>query len=229
MSPAPDNMEQQRLRMVAKQLENRGIRDRGVLDAMRQVPRERFVAERYEEFAYDDGPLPIPEGQTISQPYVVALMIQALRLTPDDHVLEVGTGSGYAAAVISRIVSEVYTVERFELLGDFARQNLTGAGYDNVHVLVGDGTLGWLKYAPYNAIIIAAGGPGVPDALKTQLVVGGRLVIPVGSEQRAQRLVRVTRLGDDQYDEETFGHVRFVPLIGKQGWDKEERRWSDIF
>lgn len=227
-SPEP-NMEKEREQMVARQIEGRGLRDPAILAAMREVPREAFVSERHRQFAYDDGPLPILEGQTISQPYVVALMIQMLYLKPEDRVLEIGTGSGYAAAILSRIASEVHTVERVESLVQYAQQNLAAVGYENVHVHHGDGTLGWPEYAPYNAIIVAAGGPQVPQALKDQLAVGGRLVMPVGSEQRAQRLVRLTRLDEDEYEQETLSHVRFVPLIGEQGWEKEERRWLDLF
>jgi protein-L-isoaspartate(D-aspartate) O-methyltransferase len=227
-SPEP-NMEKEREQMVARQIEGRGLRDPAILAAMREVPREAFVSERHRQFAYDDGPLPILEGQTISQPYVVALMIQMLYLKPEDRVLEIGTGSGYAAAILSRIASEVHTVERVESLVQYAQQNLAAVGYKNVHVHLGDGTLGWPEYAPCNAIIVAAGGPQIPQALKDQLAVGGRLVMPVGSEQRAQRLVRLTRLDEDEYEQETLSHVRFVPLIGEQGWEKEERRWLDLF
>lgn len=228
VSPEP-NMEKQREQMVARQIEGRGLTDPAVLAAMREVPREAFVSEKHRQFAYDDGPLPIPEGQTISQPYVVALMIQMLHLKPEDRVLEIGTGSGYAAAILSRIASEVHTVERMEALVEYARQNLAAVGYENVHVHQGDGTLGWPDQAPYDAIIVAAGGPNIPQALKNQLAVGGRLVMPVGSEQRAQRLVRLTRLDEGDYERETLSHVRFVPLIGEQGWEKEERRWLDLF
>lgn len=227
-SPEPD-MKQLREQMVARQIEGRGLRDPLVLAAIREVPREAFVSFDYRHSAYEDRPLPIPEGQTISQPYVVALMIQMLHLKPNDRVLEIGTGSGYAAAILSRIASEVYTVERLELLVDYARQNLEAVGYQNVHVCHGDGTLGWPEHAPYDAIITAAGGPQIPPALKEQLVIGGRLVMPVGSEQRAQRLVRLIRKDEKEYERENLSHVRFVPLIGQQGWEKEDRRWFDIF
>jgi protein-L-isoaspartate(D-aspartate) O-methyltransferase len=222
-------MDQRREQMVAQQIEGRGLRDPAVLAAMRAVPREAFVAEGQHPFAYDDGPLPIAEGQTISQPYVVALMIEMLRLRPQDRVLEIGTGSGYAAAVLSRIVAEVYTVERIEQLVDFARQNLSGLEYDNIQVHHGDGSLGWPEQAPYDGIIVAAGGPKIPAALKKQLVIGGRLVMPVGSEQRAQQLVRLTRVEENEYDRENLSHVRFVPLIGQEAWEKESRKWLDFF
>jgi len=221
-------MEERRKQMVANQIEERGLRDPAVLAAMQTVPREAFVSEQYREYAYDDGPLPILEGQTISQPYVVALMTEMLKLKPGDRVLEIGTGSGYAAAVLSRITVEVYTVERLESLVYYARKNLAALGYDNVHVQQGDGTLGWEKHAPYDGIVVAAGGPHVPQALKEQLVIGGRLVLPVGSEQRAQRLVRLTRLNESEFDREDLSHVRFVPLIGEEGWEKESRRWLDF-
>jgi len=229
MVTSEPDMSRQRDQMVAEQLEARGICDPAVLAAMRIVPREAFVSEQYRHFAYDDGPLPILEGQTISQPFVVALMIEAVEIRAGNRVLEIGTGSGYAAAVISRIAAEVYTVERHKSLVNYARQNVVTVGYKNVHVRLGDGTLGWPEKAPYDAIIVAAGGPQVPQALKDQLVVGGRLIIPVGSEQRAQRLVKVIRVSEEEFKQQTLSHVRFVPLIGQQGWEKEEHRWLDIF
>ena len=222
-------MQQERERMVANQIKKRGLHDPAVLAAMREVPRETFVSEKQRKHAYADGPLPILEGQTISQPYVVALMTEALELKPEERVLEIGTGSGYAAAVLSRIAATVYTVERFEALVEYARANLALAGYHNVFVHHGDGTLGWPDHAPYDAIIAAAGGPNIPEALKEQLAVGGRLVMPVGSAQRAQQLVKITRLSEREYKKRKLSHVRFVPLIGEQGWEKEERRWLDVF
>jgi protein-L-isoaspartate(D-aspartate) O-methyltransferase len=227
-SPLP-NMQQERERMVANQIEKRGLRDPAVLAAMREVPRETFVSEKHRKYAYDDGPLPILEGQTISQPYVVALMTEALELKPEDRVLEIGTGSGYAAAVLSRIAAKVFTVERFEALVEYARANLALAGYQNVFLHHDDGTLGWPNHAPYDAIIAAAGGPKIPEALIEQLAVGGRLVMPIGSAQRAQQLVKLTRLPEGKYKKRKLSHVRFVPLIGEQGWEKEERRWLDTF
>ena len=227
-SPGTESVNR-REKMVSRQIENRGIYDSALLSAMRDVPREAFVAEKYEDLAYDDGPLPILENQTISQPYVVALMIEALKLKSSDRVLEIGTGSGYAAAVLGKIAAEVYTVERIEALVRFARKNMAALGYENVHVCQGDGTLGWPAKAPYQGIIVSAGGPLVPPALKAQLTIGGHLVIPIGKEQRAQQLVRVTRLEKEKYQERKLGHVRFVPLIGEQGWQKEDRRWSGFF
>ncbi|MET3577318.1 protein-L-isoaspartate(D-aspartate) O-methyltransferase [Mesorhizobium robiniae] len=213
-----------RNRMVEVHLSRRGIRDREVLDAMREVPREAFVAPGFEEFAYEDGPLPIAEGQTISQPYIVALMIEMAEIGPGDHVLEVGTGSGYAAAVMSRIVERVYTIERHAGLAGTARQRFEELGYDNIEVRTGDGTKGWPDAAPFDAILVAAGGPGAPLALQEQLDVGGRLVIPVGDEPHDQRLLKVTRTGAATYSEEDFGGVRFVPLIGEQGWPESGSR-----
>jgi protein-L-isoaspartate(D-aspartate) O-methyltransferase len=212
------DMEQARHRMVAEQIEGRGLDDPAVLAAMRQVPRELFILPKYRDHAYDDGPLPILAGQTISQPYVVALMIAKLKLEPTDKVLEIGTGSGYAAAVLSRIAAQVYTVERIEELVTFARENLALCGYGNVLVQHSDGTMGWPEHAPYDAIVVAAGGPKVPATLRNQLAVGGRLVIPVGTEPRAQRLVRITRTAPNSFHKEILSHVRFVPLIGEQGW-----------
>jgi protein-L-isoaspartate(D-aspartate) O-methyltransferase len=205
--------------MVQQQIAARGIRNPAVLEAMRQVPREAFLPEDLEEFAYLDIALPIPEGQTISQPYVVALMAEAADIGPDYRVLEIGTGSGYAAAVLSRIAHEVYTVERHKTLADQAERRLRELGYDNVHVRHGDGTLGWPEHAPYDAILVAAGGPQVPSSLREQLKVGGRLVIPVGESPGDQDLLRVTRTREDTYEEEDLGPVRFVPLVGQEGWE----------
>lgn len=229
MTSVDPAMKKQREQMVAQQIERRGLVDPAVLAAMREVPREAFVLERHRKHAYSDGPLPIPEGQTISQPYVVALMIAMLKLQPGDRALEIGTGSGYAAGVLSRIAVEVYSVERIAMLVSFAQKNLADAGIKNVFVRLGDGTLGWPEHAPYDAIVVSAGGPDIPRALKGQLAIGGRLVIPIGSEQRAQQLVRLTRQNDKDFRRENLSLVRFVPLIGKQGWEKEERRFLDLF
>ena len=207
-----------RERMVAEQIESRGVQDAAVLRAMRAVPRELFVPRASRPYAYDDTPLPILANQTISQPYVVAYMIETLRLGPADRVLEVGAGSGYAAAVLSRIAREVYTVERHRRLADYARARLARTGCDNVQVLHGDGTLGWPEHAPYDGIIVAAGGPAVPDSLRAQLAVGGRLVMPVGRSKHQQNLVLVTRQTAIDYNEESLAPVAFVPLIGDEGW-----------
>jgi len=211
-------------RMVDVQIARRGVRGRSVLDAMRKVPREAFVEPGLEEFAYEDGPLPIGEGQTISQPYIVALMIEAAEVKPGDRVLEVGAGSGYAAAVLSRIAGQVHAVERHAALGEAARRRFARLGYGNVELRVGDGTNGWPEVAPFDAVLVSAGGPAVPPALTRQLAVGGRLVIPVGEEGRAQRLLKITRKGDADYEEEDLGAVSFVPLIGEQGWAEDGRR-----
>lgn len=208
----------QRNEMVHDQIEARGVRDRLVLKAMRKVPREDFVPENLREFAFDDVPLPIAEDQTISQPYIVAFMIEALGLKGGEKVLEIGTGSGYAAAVLSEIALEVYTVERIEKLAHQAKLALKAADYFNVHVLHGDGTRGWPEHAPYDSIIVAAGGPQIPEALKLQLKNGGRLVMPVGTSRTNQELVRVTRISETHFKTEDIADVRFVPLIGEGGW-----------
>lgn len=205
--------------MIEEQLRARGIHDLRVLQAMRDVAREDFVGLDLSEFAYEDSALPIEEGQTISQPYMVALMTEALQINEGDRVLEIGTGSGYAAAVLSRVAGEVYTVERLASLAHLAAKRLVKAGYDNVHVLHGDGTLGWPEMAPFNAIVVAAGGPDVPQPLLEQLAIGGRLVIPTGPTMREQTLLRVRRVSAKKYDQEDLGAVRFVPLIGAEGWE----------
>jgi protein-L-isoaspartate(D-aspartate) O-methyltransferase len=210
-----------RKEMVDRQIAARDVRDQRVLEALRTVPREAFVPERLAEFAYDDTPLPIGEEQTISQPFVVALMAEALEIQPGDKVLEIGAGSGYAAAVLSRLAREVWTVERHPSLAREARERMERLGYRNVYVLHGDGTLGWPEQAPYDAIVVAAGGPEIPPALLDQLAPGGRLVIPIGPDLRTQNLVRVRRRQDGTVVREDLGGVRFVPLIGAQGWREE--------
>jgi protein-L-isoaspartate(D-aspartate) O-methyltransferase len=212
----------ERERMVQDQIAARGVRDAAVLAAMRRIPRECFVGTAQADAAYDDGPLPIGEGQTISQPYVVAVMTQALRLEPGDRVLEIGTGSGYAAAILSLIAAEVYTIERIESLAKRARARLAELGYANVHVRYGDGTLGWPEHAPYDGIVVTAGGPDVPPSLLRQMAVGGRLVMPVGPQPRFQRLVRVVRTGEQTWDREALEDVAFVPLVGVEGWATDE-------
>jgi protein-L-isoaspartate(D-aspartate) O-methyltransferase len=209
--------------MVDVQLAARDIRDPAVLEAMRTVPREVFVPPDLTDCAYDDGPLPIGAGQTISQPYVVAFMIAAAAAKAGDRALEIGTGSGYSAAVLALIVKEVYTVERLAVLADAARRRLDDLGYRNVDVRCGDGTLGWPEHAPYDVIIVTAGGPRVPPALLAQLAVGGRLVMPVGGDRFFQRLVRLSRQADGRVVEETMESVAFVPLIGAEGWPEPAR------
>jgi protein-L-isoaspartate(D-aspartate) O-methyltransferase len=217
-----DTCKQRRLQMVEQQLAARDIEDERVLAAMRAVPREAFVPEALLGQAYADGPLPIGSGQTISQPYIVALMREALKLSGDERVLEIGTGSGYAAAVLGHLAARVDTVERLPELAERADLQLRGLGLEQVHVHCADGSLGWPESAPYDAIVVAAGGPSVPEALKAQLAPGGRLVIPVGSGTGWQELVRVTRIGDEDFHREQLGDVAFVPLIGEQGWPRRQ-------
>ena len=216
------NLVEARDRMVQRQIVGRGIASDDVVAAFRRVPREAFVAENLREFAYEDSPLPIEAGQTISQPYIVALMIEAAGIGPADRVLEIGAGSGYAAAVMSRIARRVYTIERHDELARLARKRIAGLGYDNVEIRTGDGTRGWPEAAPFDAILAAAGGPAVPAALTRQLAVGGRLVMPVGDDLQSQRLVKITRRSENEFDEEDLGPVMFVPLIGEHGWSEDE-------
>lgn len=204
--------------MVDYQIISRGIDDPLVVEAMRRVHREAFVPDSLRDAAYEDGPLPIGAGQTISQPYIVALMTDALELRGGERVLDIGTGSGYAAAVLGCIAAEVFSIERIPELAERARKNLEAEGFDNVRVRCGDGTMGWPEEAPFDGITVAAGAPAVPEALKHQLAVGGYLVIPVGSEHISQSLLRVTRVSRDEYRSENLGGVRFVPLLGEQGW-----------
>lgn len=200
-----------RLLMVERQIRRRGVRDERVLAAIERVPRHHFVPLEDREYAYDDNPLPIGSGQTISQPYIVALMTEALRLTPQSVVLEVGTGSGYQTAVLAELAREVYSIERLETLGKEARDRLDVLGYENVTVRIGDGHRGWPEAAPFDAIIVTAAPERVPEALVEQLVDGGRLVIPVGSSFQELRLVikRGTRVENVKITD-----VRFVPMVG---------------
>src|SRR4051812_18529139 len=212
------DIRRQRDHMVNVQIAGRGVRDRLVLEAMRRVPRERFVSGGTEEFAYEDSALPIEAGQTISQPYIVGLMIQAAEIGPDDRVLEIGAGSGYAAAVMSRIADQVFAIERHDELTQRAAKRFTALGYDNIALKTGDGTHGWREAAPFDAILAAAGGPAIPQTLKDQLDIGGRLVMPVGETTTSQRLIKVVRTGATHFEEEDLGPVAFVPLIGAHGW-----------
>ena len=205
--------------MVANQVVARGVRSEKVIDAIRKVPRDDFLPKGIMEFAYEDSPLPIEAGQTISQPYIVAFMIEGLALQGGEKVLEIGAGSGYAAAVLAEIAGEVYTIERIEELAQSATTALAESGYQNVHVLHGDGTLGWPEHEPFDGIIVAAGGPEVPDSLKQQLKIGGRMVIPVGENREFQELLRVTRISETEFETEDLAAVRFVPLVGAEGWD----------
>ena len=204
--------------MVERQLKARGIVDPAILAAFRQVPREAFVAPNYTHLAYGDHPLPIEAGQTISQPYIVALMIEAAGIRQGDTVLEVGSGSGYAAAVVSRIAGKVIGIERQHQLVEVAKERLERLGYPNVEIVEGDGTGGWPAEAPYDAILAAASGSHVPRPLIDQLKAGGRLVMPIGEPGGVQQLVKVIRNADGTLGQSDLGAVRFVPLIGAEGW-----------
>ena len=208
--------------MVERHLKARGIGDPLLLAAMGMVPRETFVAEHLQEFAYEDSALPIEAGQTISQPYIVARMLELAEIKPGDKVLEVGAGSGYAAAVMSRMANKVFAIERHEELAKLARVRLKRLGYANAEIIVADGTKGLPEEAPFQAIIVSAGGPHVPEALKQQLAPHGRLVVPVG-RFGYQTLMVVRRTGENSFEEEDYGAVAFVPLIGEQGWAEPER------
>lgn len=207
--------------MVERQLKRRGISDEIILDAFRAVPREAFVAAEHADFAYGDHPLPIEAGQTISQPYIVALMIQAARVKTGARVLEVGAGSGYAAAVIGRIAERVVGIERQHELVEIARKRMRQLGYDNVEIVEGDGTRGWPEGAPYDAILAAASGSHVPEPLVEQLGPGGAIVMPVGNPGWVQHLIKVTKGVDGSLQQSDLGEVRFVPLIGEEGWSDD--------
>ena len=204
--------------MVERQLRRRGITEPDILDAFRAVPREAFISEEYAHLAYGDHPLPIEANQTISQPYIVALMVQAAAIRHGDAVLEVGAGSGYAAAVISRIAARVVAIERQHDLVEVARQRLERLGYINVIIVEGDGTRGCPDEAPFDAILAAASGSHVPSALIAQLAPNGRIVMPLGEPGLPQELVKVTKQDDGILKQENLGGVRFVPLIGEEGW-----------
>ena len=219
-----DDFAARREEMVRAHVAGRGVRDPAVLEAMRRVPREAFVAASLQGRAYDDGPLPIEDGQTISQPYIVALMLEAAALRPGDRVLEIGAGSGYASALASLIALHVDAVERHAGLAETARERLARLGYVNIDVHCADGSGGWPEGAPFDAILVAASGPRVPAALREQLAVGGRLVMPVGGSLWEQRLVRVTRRGEREFSETDLGGVVFVPLIGEHGWAPDADR-----
>ncbi len=204
--------------MVRRQIEARGILDPLILDAFREVPREEFVDEGQRQWAYDDHPLPIEAGQTISQPYIVAVMIEAAEIRPGDKVLEIGAGSGYAAALMSRIAREVIGIERQHDLVEVAQERLQRLGYDNVKIVEGDGTRGCPDEAPFDAILAAASGSHVPKPLIDQLAPGGRLVMPIGDPGWVQELVKLTKRPDGTTEQKNLGGVRFVPLIGEEGW-----------
>jgi protein-L-isoaspartate(D-aspartate) O-methyltransferase len=217
-----------RSEMLVQQLAERGVRDPLVLEAMASVPRELFVPPAYARYAYVDSPLPIKQGQMISQPYMVARMIEAAGIDRTSRVLEVGTGSGYAAAVLAHIASEVYTIERHAELARDAEARLARLDIHNAFVRHGDGTLGWPEKAPFDAIVVAAGAPEAPRALVEQLGPGGRLVIPIGMTAWEQRLVRIARIGPGEVSVQDLGAVVFVPLIGEQGWRGIHARDPDV-
>jgi len=214
-----EDYKKERLAMVEDQLRKRGIWDERVLEAMAKVPRHFFVYADYQAAAYEDHPLPIGEGQTISQPYMVAVMTQSLDLKGEERVLEIGTGSGYQTAVLAELARTVYTVERIQLLIQRAQKVLRELSYENIYFLAGDGTKGWPEKAPFDGIIVTAGAPEIPQTLISQLTEGGRLVIPVGPRY-TQTLYKVTRKGKHFKEEDITGCV-FVPLVGDFGWKEE--------
>jgi len=218
MASTMTDFTREREAMVERQLKRRGITEPAILDAFLAVPREEFVAEQHAHLAYGDHPLPIEAEQTISQPYIVALMIQAAAVGPDDVVLEIGAGSGYAAAVISRIADRVIAIERQHRLVEVASERVRRLGYDNVEIVEGDGTRGCAEKAPCNTILAAGSGRHVPEPLLSQLASGGRLVMPLGNPGGIQELVKVTKDEDGLLRQESLGGVRFVPLIGAEGW-----------
>ena len=210
-----------RRRMVEEQVIARGVKDPRVIDAMLKVPRHKFVEEALAGKAYQDAPLPIGEKQTISQPYMVAVMSEALMLDGSEGVLEVGTGSGYQAAVLALLADRVYSLERIPSLARRARKVLDDNGFSKVNIRLADGTVGWQGMGPFDGIIVTAGAPKVPQEYMDQLSLGGRLIIPVG-DRESQILMRITRIGEAEYKEEKMLGCRFVPLIGNQGWKQEK-------
>ena len=216
-----DDLRERRDAMVDLQIAARGIRDPALLAALREIPRHAFVAASLRHQAYDDTPLPIEDGQTISQPYIVALMLEAACGGSSDRVLEIGCGSGYASAVAARLAAHVDAIERHPRLVALARERLARLGIANVDVRGGDGSVGWPAGAPYDAILVAAGGPRIPQALRAQLAASGRLVMPVGGADGVQRLVRLARDADGRLHESDLGAVMFVPLVGAQGWSED--------
>ena len=209
----------ERLAMVEEQLRRRGIRDESVLSAMARVPRHLFVPSGSQSEAYEDRPLLIGDGQTISQPYMVAVMTQSLDLEGKEKILEIGTGSGYQTAILAELARIVFTIERLSSLSQKSEIRLQNLGYENIYCRTGDGSKGWPEKAPFDGIIVTAGGPEIPQALKSQLSEGGRLVIPVGSRY-SQTLLKVTKMGDRFEEEEITGCV-FVPLVGESAWKEE--------
>ncbi|HNQ33774.1 MAG TPA: protein-L-isoaspartate(D-aspartate) O-methyltransferase [Methanoculleus sp.] len=214
-----DPYEREREAMVEHQIRDRGIRDERVLAAMREIPRHLFVPKGYERAAYEDRPLPIGEGQTISQPYIVAVMTEQLEIKPQDRVLEIGSGSGYQAALLAGLAGTVISIERLEGVAEQARENLARAGVTGVRIVVGDGTEGYPPEAPYDAIIVTAASPGVPEPLIEQLAEGGRLIAPIGPRD-CQDLVKLVKR-EGKVETIPLGGVCFVPLIGQFGWRGE--------
>ena len=215
-TPDGDRFEDERRRMVDSQIAARGVTDPRVLEVMREIPRHEFVPLEMQPHAYEDHPVQIGQGQTISQPYMVAAMTQELGLREEDRVLEIGTGSGYQTAILARLAAEVITIERNESLAVCARARLLEQGYANITVVIGDGTLGCPEHAPYDAIMVTAGGPRVSDSLKEQLAMGGRMVCPIGTREY-QKLIRIVRTPEG-FDERVGMGCVFVPLIGREGW-----------
>jgi len=215
-----DRYVKQRTRMVDSQIKSRGIGDQRVLKVMETIPRHFFVDEALRDQAYNDNPLPIDERQTISQPYIVALMTEALNLKGNEKVLELGTGSGYQTAILAELAERVFSIERIASLASGARKILDSLNYYNVAIRVGDGTYGWKEESPFDAIIVTAGAPDIPKTLVEQLIVGGRLVIPIGG-RHSQALIKLTRLSEDINDvnKEDLGGCRFVDLVGDHGWE----------
>lgn len=211
-------LEEEKKKLI-KELQTKGIKDENILKAFYKVPREKFISEALRKFAYDDNALPIAGNQTISQPFTVAYMTSALQVEPGNKVLEIGTGSGYQSAILCELGADVYTIERVKDLSDTAKSLLTELGY-NVHFKIGDGTLGWPTEAPFDRIIVTAGGPNIPDALLNQLNIHGRLVMPVGSMDR-QKLHIIFKT-EEGFDYKIKDNFKFVPLIGKEGWKAQE-------
>jgi protein-L-isoaspartate(D-aspartate) O-methyltransferase len=214
--PFNDLFQEERNEMVENQLFRRGIQDERVLEAMRYVPRHEFVPLEYQAFAYSDGPLPIGNGQTISQPFIVALMSELLELTGNEKILEVGTGSGYQTAILAELAEEIHSVERHAHLADAAGRCLQNLSYHNVHIHVGDGSMGFPEYSPFDGIIVTAAAPAVPQPLLDQLADGGRLVVPVGG--RGDQILELWRRKGQDFQCEGILSVAFVPLIGEAGW-----------
>lgn len=217
-----DEMSIQRSRMVERLAEHYKIKDARVLEVMNNLPRHLFVPEAIKSQAYNDNALPIASGQTISQPFIVARMTELLELKSAEKVLEIGAGSGYQTAVLASLARKVFAIERLELLANEARERLQMLGFRNVTLKAADGTEGWDAYMPYDAILVAAGGPEIPEPLVAQLKVGGKLVLPVGKDRKSQMLIRVTRK-EFGYKQENFGPCAFVPLIGEHGWGQSEK------